>query len=247
MSYSFRDRDLEHAIAAMVDLHVAACELWQDHVETGDLSRDARRRWRLTVPADYFQAIRAAFDRAHIELTAYNLNVRDDFSDEEMQRGFEMAGWLGVPTITASANQHVVPRVARFAERFRIRAGMHNHSYIDPDEFATPDDLARALAISPWIAANLDIGHFTAANFDATAFLTAHHDRIVSLHLKDRKRNDGPNVPWGQGDTPIKAVLRLLRDNRWPIPANVEYEHDGTDTVAEVGACLRYCDEALTS
>ena len=92
---------------------------------------------------------------------------------------------------------------------------------------------------------NLDIGHFTAANFDAVDFLTKHHSRIVTLHIKDRKKNQGDNVPLGEGDTPIKAVLQLLKKNRYPIPANIEYEYKGSDTVAEVRKCLDYCKKAL--
>ena len=41
-------------------------------------------------------------------------------------------------------------------------------------------------------------------------------------------------MPWGQGDTPIKAVLKLLEKNKWDMPANVEFEYPG-DPVVEVG------------
>ena len=157
-----------------------------------------------------------------------------------------MARALGAPVITASANQEVVRRVAPHAEKAKMRVGMHNHSDVNPNEFATPDDFARALAVSPIIAVNLDIGHFTAANFDAAAFLKEHHDRIVTLHIKDRGRNQGPAVPFGQGNAPIRDVLQLLRDQRWAIPANIEYEYKGEDTVAEVRRCLEYCRGALS-
>lgn len=97
------------------------------------------------------------------------------------------------------------------------------------------------------IRVNLDIGHFAAANHDALAFLRTHHDRIVSLHLKDRKRNDGPNVPIGEGDAPIVDVLHLLRDRKSTIPANIEYEYEGGDAVVEVRRCLEFCRRALTT
>jgi len=64
---------------------------------------------------------------------------------------------------------------------------------------------------------NLDIGHYTAGNNDAAAFLRKHHDRITHIHIKDRKRNQGPNVQLGTGDTPIKECLTLIRDNRYPV------------------------------
>jgi sugar phosphate isomerase/epimerase len=95
---------------------------------------------------------------------------------------------------------------------------------------------------------NLDIGHFTACNYDAVAFIKEHHARVTNLHLKDRKKNHGPNTPWGQGDTPIKAVLQLLRQGKYGIPANIELEYavpPGSDRVAEVKKCLAYCKDAL--
>ena len=76
-------------------------------------------------------------------------------------------------------------------------------------------------------------------------FIKAHHDRITNLHLKDRKRNQGPNVPWGQGDAPIKEVLQLLKRERYDFPANIEFEYPGDDPVAEVGKCYKFCREAL--
>ena len=51
--------------------------------------------------------------------------------------------------------------------------------------------------------------------------------------------------PLGQGDTPIKEVLLTLKEHRWPIPANIEYEYKGADTVAEVKKCYEYCKAAL--
>jgi sugar phosphate isomerase/epimerase len=244
-SYSFRDRPLDAAIAAMQQLGLASCELWQGHLEPRGGTRDEIRRWRETTPIDFFRDVLAKFGRAGVRISAYNISFKDDFTDAEIDRGFEMTRALGTSIITASANTRVVKRVAAAAARHRITVGMHNHSRIDPNEFATPDDFVAAMAMGPFIAVNLDIGHFTAANFDAVAFLKAHHDRIVSLHIKDRKRNDGPNVPLGEGDTPINAVLQMVRDQKWSIPVNVEYEYEGGDTVDEVRRCLEYCKHAL--
>jgi sugar phosphate isomerase/epimerase len=123
---------------------------------------------------------------------------------------------------------------------------MHNHSNIKPDEFARPEDFAAAMeGMSDYIAINLDIGHFTAANFDPVAYLNGHHKDILTLHIKDRKKDQGPNVPFGEGDTPIKEVLQTLKTKKYKIPAMIEYEYKGTDTIAEMKKCLDYCKEAL--
>jgi sugar phosphate isomerase/epimerase len=244
-SYSFRDRSLDDAIAAMQLLGLRSCELWQDHVEPKGLSRDAKRKWRETVAMDHFHLVREKLARAAIALSAYNISFRDDFSDTEIERGFEMAAALGAPLITSSSNVRTTARVAPIAERRKMLVGMHNHSRIDPNEFATAQSLVDALKAGPYIAVNLDIGHFTAANQDAVAFLQEHHDRIVTLHLKDRKRDQGENLPFGRGDTPIKAVLELLQSQGWPIPANIEYEYKGHNALDEVARCIEYCGKAL--
>ena len=67
------------------------------------------------------------------------------------------------------------------------------------------------------------------------------------MHLKDRKKNQGDNVVWGTGDTPIKPVLQLLSAKKYSFPANIEYEYPGTDVVAEVGKCYQFCKDALAS
>ena len=138
-------------------------------------------------------------------------------------------------------------RVAPFADKHKMVVAMHNHSNVaDPNEFATPQSFATAMSYSKFIKINLDIGHFVAGGNDPLAYISEHHDAITNLHLKDRKKDQGPNVPLGEGDTPIKPVLQLLRTKKYDIPANIEYEYRGDDTVAEVRKCFEYCKTALT-
>jgi sugar phosphate isomerase/epimerase len=250
-SYSFRDLSLDDGIAAMQQLGITSCELWQGHVEPRQLGgRDVRadmRRWRLTVPLDHFRSIRERFEQAGLTLDSYNISFQDHFSDDEIDRGFEMAKALGVPAITASAHVNSVPRIARMAGVHGIPVAMHNHSVIDANQFSSPAQFAAAVAQGDGrsITVNLDIGHFVAANHDPVAWLRDHHEQVTNLHLKDRRRNQGPNVPWGEGDAPIMEILRMVRDEGWDIPCNIEYEYRGGDTVEEVRRCFDFCRSAL--
>jgi sugar phosphate isomerase/epimerase len=249
-SYSFRDRPLDAAIKSITEVGLSECELWQGHVEPnearGPERREAIRKWRLTVPLDDFRNIRRKFDDAGIMLYAYNYSFRDDFTDEEIARGFDMAKALGVKYITASATVSVAKRVAPLAQKNKIVVGMHGHSNIkDPNEFAKPESFEAAMKLSKYIGVNLDIGHFFAAGYDPVAYIEQHHDRIVTLHLKDRKKDNGKNMPFGEGDTPIKGVLQLLKRKKYRIPANIEYEYAGGDTVTEVRKAFDYCKQAL--
>lgn len=245
-SYSFRDRTLARAIEAMKRLGVHYCELGNNHMEPAGVSREDLRKWRVSVPLSKFTAARNAFDRAGIQLTGYSYPFRSDFVEDELRRGFEMARALGVDVITSSANVSMTPRIDRYAVEFGIRVGLHNHSNRTPDEFATPQDFEAGIAgRSKFIGINLDTGHFSAAGFDPVGFLRQHHGGTFSVHLKDRKKDLGPKTPFGEGDTPLVEVLRLMKRNRWSIPAMIEYEYKGADTTAEVGRCLDYCRKAL--
>jgi sugar phosphate isomerase/epimerase len=254
-SYSFRDRNLNAAIAAMSTLGLSYCELWSGHVEARDAivvpqggnRREAVRAWRLETPIEYFHDIRRRFEAAGVTLTSYDLPFNASFTDEEITRVFEIGRALGVGVITSSAQVSVAERLEPFAAKAGMRVGFHNHSRIAPNEFATPDDFATALEDRPHMAITLDIGHFTAANFDALAYLDEHHDRIVSLHIKDRKRDQGATLPFGEGDAQVADVLRRLRDRKWDIPAHIEYEYRGQDTVEEMRKLLAYCRTVLES
>jgi sugar phosphate isomerase/epimerase len=275
-SYSFRAMALDEAISAMKEIGIGECELFSGHVEprpnfgpggprppqpgaqppAPEMREQMReqmrkrqeeaRQWRLSVPLDHFKDVRKKFDAAGIKLQAYNLSFNDNFTDAEIDRGFQMAQALGVKIITASATLSAARRVAPFADKYKITVAMHGHSNLtDPNEFAKPESFAQALAMSKHFAVNLDIGHFFAAGFDPVAYIEAHHARISNLHIKDRKKDNGPNTPWGQGDTPIKEVLQLLKRKKYDIPANIEYEYRGEDTVAEVRKCYQYIRDSL--
>jgi sugar phosphate isomerase/epimerase len=265
-TYSFRELprtpggDATAAIIqAMKDTGLSECELFAPQIEPASAAgrgappeerqkaRETLRRWRLETPLDHFRGIRKQFESAGLSIAAYNYSPDTSFTDDEIDRGFEIAKALGAGFITSSTTLAVARRIVPFAAKHKMNVAMHNHSNTsDPNEFATPESFAAAVKMSPYFKINLDIGHFTAANYDAVAYLREHHAAITNLHIKDRKKNQGDNMPWGQGDTPIVPVLQLLKKERWPIRAYVEYEHRGTSgAVAEVRTCFDYVKRAL--
>jgi sugar phosphate isomerase/epimerase len=233
-------------IDAMKTCGLGECEVWSPMVEP-KISRDDLRKWRMETPLDHFREVKKKFDAAGISIYAWNYNPNESFTDGEIDRGFEMARALGAEIITTSTTIPVAKRIVPFAEKHRMAVAMHGHSDVSkPGEFASPESFAEAMKMSKYFKVNLDIGHFTAANFDAVQYIRDHHDSITNLHLKDRKKNQGDNVPWGTGDTPIKDVLQLLKKEHWPIRAYIEYEHKGDGTpVEEVKKCLAFVKQAL--
>jgi sugar phosphate isomerase/epimerase len=250
---------VEPLLKGMTECGFTECELWAPQIEPAQpggrgrppeevqKSREDLRRWRIETPLSHFEGIRRKFDAAGIRIWAYNYSPDVRFTDEEINRGFDIAKALGAEIITASATIESAKKIAPFAEKHRMVVAMHNHSNTkDPNEFATPESFAAAQKLSKYFKVNLDIGHFTAANYDAVAYLKEHHANITNLHLKDRKKNQGDNTPWGTGDTPIREVLQLLKREKWPIRSYVEYEYRGAaGAVSEVKACFDYAKQAL--
>lgn len=197
-----------------------------------------------------YRDLRKQFDDAGIELALLCYNMNGNISDDEIDYAFRMAQALGVKAISSSSTVTIAKRVAPFADRYKLTWGGHGHDDIcDPEQFAKPETFEKIMSFSPYIGVNLDIGHYTAAGYDAVPFIRRYHDRITNLHLKDRFRNQGAgrgaNVRWGDGETPIREVLQLLRREQYPFPANIEYEYQGTDAVIEVAKCLQFAKDIL--
>jgi len=216
-------------------------------VAAREKARNDLRDWRLHVSMDHFKGLKKKFDDAGINIYAYNYSFNNSFTDDEIERGFEFGKALGVHCLTASTTVSVAKRVVPFAEKHKMIVAMHGHSDLkDPEQFAKPESFKAAMDMSKYFYVNLDIGHFTAAGYDPVAYISEHHARISNLHLKDRKKDQGENTVWGEGDTPIKQVLTLLKEKKYPIPSYIEYEYRGTGTSPEeVKKCFEYAKAAL--
>jgi sugar phosphate isomerase/epimerase len=246
-SYSFRelpDKSVDGAIRAYKECGLGYAELWQGHLEPAD--KEKAVEWRKAPPLDQIKADAKKFADAGITIYALNYSFRENFSDTEIENGFKIAQALGISRITASSNVSTAKRIDPFAQKYKTYVGMHNHSNLKENEFARPEDFEAAMkGMSKYIAINLDIGHFTAAGYEPVRFLRDHHEHILTIHIKDRKKNQGPNMPFGEGDTDIKGVLHLLRTEKYKIPAMIEYEYKGADPIVEVKKCYAYMQQAL--
>lgn len=206
-------------------------------------NREDIRQWRLATPVSHFREIGRRFRAAGIEIQAFNFGLKDDCTDAEVEWGFAVTKALGINLMTASTTLSMAKRTVPFAARHRTMLGLHGHSNLrDPNQLATPESFEQGLAMSPWYRLNFDIGHFAAAGFDTLGFLHKHHERVCSVHLKDRKANFGMNMPFGEGDTPIAGVVRTISENRWNIPLILEYEYAGGSSESELRRAIDYVE-----
>jgi len=274
--YAFRGaaRTAEEILKGMVDLGISAVELQSEAVEPyagipggggrggggrgrGTLTpeqQEARkkavedvRNWRLSVSMDKYKALRRMYQDAGVSIYGFKLGFTDSMTDAEYDYVFNVAAALGANQVTMELPNSVelTKRIGDFAARRKIYVAYHNHTQVNEQSWDA------ALAQSPYNALNLDVGHFTAAiSKDPIPFIRQHHARIKSMHFKDRKygTNGSANMPWGQGDTPLKGVLQLMKKERYDFPATIELEYpvpEGSTPMAELGKCLKFCQDAL--
>lgn len=195
-----------------------------------------------------YRALRKLYHRAGVRIYAFRLaNMTQAMPDGEFEYFFATAKSLGADQITVELPDEpaLSQRVGDFAARHKMMVGYHNEGNIGEHSWDT------ALAQSKWNGINLDTGHLTALiNKSPIPFIKDHHDRITCLHLKDRKYhiNGGQNMPWGQGDTPIREILQLMKTDHYKFPAGIEFEYRipaGSTIEAELTKCIQYCKDSL--
>lgn len=209
-----------------------------------DAAREELRKFRVGLSMDKAKPFRQKYEDAGVMIAVVKFDNMEQLSDEEIDYSFNLTKTLGAHALSCEMAMPLAQRLAPFAEKHQMRVGFHGHLQ------GTPAAFAQAMSYGPYNCANLDIGHFLVGNKTSPVpFLKANHDRITHIHVKDRKYDDA-TVPFGQGDVPIIEVLHLIRDNKWPIPAIIEFEYPipaGSDRMTELAKCMEYCRKALES
>lgn len=207
--------------------------------ESSDKHSDAQRRVQL----EKCEELRKLYNNAGVNIHIHKMDFGQ--SDDEIEFSFLVAKALGCVGITTERSEPMAKRLAPFADKHKIWVAFHNHT----DNYPVMDKEDPILAYGQYIGFNFDVGHYFAGTkgLSPIPVLEKYHDRIVSLHLKDRTA-DGGNLPWGTGQTPLKEILQLMKKEKWTFPADIELEYPvpaGSTAVAEVAKCVRFCQEAL--
>lgn len=258
ITYSFRSMpgSIEQILKYCIDCNINYIELMGGAAEAyaGIPPRDSNAdysarvaQWREGTIMDPFVAIRKMYNDAGITIYAWKpdaLNAKN--TDGEIEYAFKAGKALGCTHVTVElpTDDQQTQRLGDLAEKNDMMVGYHAHTQ------ATPTLWDTALNQNEHNGINLDIGHYVAGTSSSPIdFIKKNHKRILSMHLKDRKYHDGPNMPWGQGDTPIKDVLVLMKKEGYKFPATIEQEYkipDGSDAVKEVIKCREYAKNALS-
>ncbi|MDP4284026.1 MAG: sugar phosphate isomerase/epimerase [Bacteroidota bacterium] len=210
---------------------------------------EAQRNWRLSLPMQKYVELRKIFNDAGINIHIVKFSPAR-WTDGEIDYAFNAARAMGAKGVTNEISDEACKRLAPFAEKHKMYAIFHQHMQPEDPNW----NFDKFLAYSPNIMLNVDTGHyFGSTGKNPTEVLKRLHKRIFSIHLKDKT---GPkatppntNEVWGKGGTPIADILLLLKKEKWPIYADIEFEYDvpeGSDAAKEVAKCAAYARKILS-
>jgi sugar phosphate isomerase/epimerase len=207
-----------------------------------------QKEWRLNAPMEKYEELGKMFKDEGIDVHTVKF-APASWSDEEIDYAFKAAKVIGSRAITNEIGDEACRRLGKFAEKHGMIAAYHNHAQPGQPGF----DFEEFLAHSPANKLNLDVGHyFGATGKHPNAIIEKLHDRIYSIHLKDKTGKDSEpantNMPWGQGETPLADILNLVKDKKWPFYCDIELEYpvpEDSDAQKEIIKCVEYCKNIL--
>ena len=211
-------------------------------------NREAEKKWRLSLPMDRYADMRRKFNSAGIQVHIAKF-APSTWSDEEIDYAYTAAKTLGAIGITDEMGEAACQRLGKFAEKHKSLAMFHTHGQVAEAGFS----FDKYLGYSPANMLNLDVGHYYGATgLHPGDVIAKYHGRMRSIHMKDKTgpKHATPNAnkPFGEGETPIADVVRLLKKEQWPIEVDVELEYPipaGSDAAKETKKCIDYLRNLL--
>jgi len=204
--------------------------------------------WRIALPLSKVEEARKLFNDAGIDIHIVKFSPAR-WSDEEIDYAFKAAKAMGAKGVSEEVGDESVKKLGPIAEKHGMYAVFHNHMQFATEGFSYDP----FLAVSPAVMMNFDAGHFFGSTgIHPNTIIEKYHDRILSVHLKDKT---GPNTDpanmnqvWGQGEMPIADVLLLIKKNNWPLYCDIELEYDvkpWSNAVKETKICVQYTRNIL--
>jgi len=253
-SYGNNNMSADDTIAKTVELGISAVECRTQPIEQsmgspGPAAAELRK-WRLSLTPEQFQAARRKFADAGIAIQIMKVDSINGMDDEVVDYCFNLAKALGARAISCEIPLSRTKWLGAFADKHQMMVGYHGHTDItNPEAFGRPESWETAMSYARYNGINLDLGHFVAANnVSPVEFLKKHHDRVTHIHVKDRKLHNGPAVPFGEGDVPIREVLQLMQKEKWTFQATIEFEYpipEGSNRMTEIAKCVGFCKACL--
>ena len=236
--YNFGGRDMnpDELLERILKLNVNAVEMRSQPVESflgspaangQKADAETMRKWRASVSMDRVAAFRKKYEDAGVLIEIVKYDGIYNMADAEVDYCFNLARTLGARAISCEIDAKHTQRIGQFADKHKLMVGYHGHAATTPEHWETAFSAGEIQRGEPR-SRTLRRRQQHVAGTVPEAASRAHHARA-----REGSKDEGRArmTPFGEGDTPIVEALRLIRDNKWPIQATIEFEYPVPDGI----------------
>jgi len=182
-------------------------------------------RFGHNLPEDQIKRIKGKLEELGLSLVSYGV-VPIENNEAEMEKVFKFARKMGIRTVVTEPPYDDYSLLEKMVRKYNVQVAVHNHPL--PSKYARPETVFfRVDGRDPRIGACADTGHWMRSGVRPVEALRVLQGRVLDVHLKDLNTfgtKDAHDVPFGQGEADIRAVLEELTRQDYGGFLSIEHE-----------------------
>lgn len=238
-SYTFRNFDLEKALAKMKELGLKYGEFYSKHCPMTD---DAKK-------IDAFLKLCKEYDVTPLAFGVQAFTKNHDAN----KKVFDFGKALGIKMFSADPMPDSFDSLDKLCADYKIAIGIHPHGPAGKGlhRWYSADVIMKAVKDHhELIGACLDTGHLIRAaqldkKLDPAEEVRAMGKRNFGMHLKDHDNKKKVDVVYGKGVLDVPSVIKALKEVKFDGLISIEYEANPDNPSPDVKACLKVFEEAV--
>lgn len=241
-SYTFRNFDLEKAVAKIAECGVKNVEFFNKHVPVNS-------------KPDQIKAVLRLCSDHGVKPVAFGVEPFSKNQDENKKR-FELGAALGIKCLTADPTPDSFDSLDKLCEEYKIAIGIHPHGPQGKGArhrwWSAEVILAAVKDHNPLIGTCLDTGHLIrmaqlGEKLDPAQQVRVMGKRNFGMHLKDHDNKRRTDVLFGQdgGVLDVPGVLKALKEVKFTGYVAIEYEAKPEEPTADVKALVKIFQDSV--
>lgn len=235
-SYTFREFDLEHALARMQQLGLKYGEFYSKHIPPTSSPTQVQAILKLC----------KEYEVTPVGFGVHGFSVNHDAN----KKIFEFGKSLGLKYLSADPTPDSFDSLDKLCEEYQIAIAIHPHgpSGKGLHRWYSAETIMKAVKDHhKLIGACLDTGHLIRAaqrgeKLDPVQQVRLMGERNFAMHLKDHDNQRKTDVVFGspEGALDVGGILKALQEVKFKGAISIEYEANPTDPSPDMKKCVEY-------